>query len=155
MEFKLNWTPNADFPYPNTWLKFKAKDLDSEKLVEYRICDLPENRFEDIFDLTVNDFLANCPGYSALGIIKTRWHQPDNSTNQNTFHILTGTKNSPESVNILRRICEAAHKQKLINVCIRDGSDEICGFNILYVISKADNVKEQIKKMVGVALCSN
>lgn len=75
IEFKLNWTPNADIPYLNTWLTFKAKDIDSDNLVEYRICDLPENRFEDIFDLAVNDFFANCPGYSALGNINTRWHR--------------------------------------------------------------------------------
>lgn len=69
MEFKLNWTRNAAVPYPNTWLTFKAKDLHSDNLVEYRICDLPENRFEDFFDSMLNDFLVNEPGNSTLGIM--------------------------------------------------------------------------------------
>lgn len=67
MEFKLNWTPDPEVPYPKTWLKFKAKDVNSDDLVEYRICDLPVNRFDDLFDLMENDFLVNEPGNSALG----------------------------------------------------------------------------------------
>lgn len=67
MEFKLQWTRNPNVPYPKTWLRFKAKDLLSDNLVEYRICDLPENRFDEFFDLVENDFLVNEPGNSTLG----------------------------------------------------------------------------------------
>lgn len=69
MEFKLSWNRSCDVPYPKTWITFKAKDLDGDNVVEYRICDLPENRFEDLCDVMENDFLVNEPKSSTLGII--------------------------------------------------------------------------------------
>lgn len=67
MELNLSWTPSPDLPYPNTWLRFKARDLDGDNLVEYRICDLPKNRFDDFFNSTALDYLINEPRNSTMG----------------------------------------------------------------------------------------
>lgn len=128
MEFKLKWTPNPNMPYPNTWLPFKAKDLHSDNLVDYRICDLPENRYEDFLKVFDDDFLQ---------------HEPIHSTLDNVI------ENNPEGVEAFKIISKAAHKQKLIDVCINDRSNEICGFNILFVICKGDNADDQLRQLVG------
>lgn len=50
-------------------------------------------------------------------------------------------------------MCEAADKQKLISVCMKDGSDDICGFNVLYINCESDNINQQISGLVGLVLC--
>lgn len=67
MELNLSWTPSSNVPYPNTWLTFAAKDLDSDSLVGYRICDLPADGFDDFFNLTALDYLINEPRNSTMG----------------------------------------------------------------------------------------
>lgn len=146
MELNLSWTPSPDVPYPNTWLRFKARDLDGDNLVEYRICDLPKNRFEEFFSSTALDYLINEPRNSTMGnqCLYRYWE-----SNRNNGAFITGFIDSPESIRILKIQWGAAHKQGLISVCMKDGSDEICGFNILYVNCVEDNVTQQIEKFVG------
>lgn len=44
----LQWTRPATPLFPTVWIEFEAKESkDSDKLVKYRIQDLPENRFDD------------------------------------------------------------------------------------------------------------
>lgn len=124
MPFSLSWKPDPNVPYPQTWATFKAKDLNSDALVEYRIEDLPEDRFEELFQMKL-EFLNDEPGNSFLR-----------------------TANDPVTVANVRGICEAAHRQRLINVCFREGSDEMIGFNILFVVSKVDKFSEQLAKKV-------
>lgn len=58
----LEWRRPANIPYPNVWTTFKAKDLDSDELVEYRIQDVPEDRFDDVIQHMIDNFCRdeNC-----------------------------------------------------------------------------------------------
>lgn len=58
---KLKWTRPQTTEYPKIWKTFFAPDLNSEKIVEYRIQDLPENRFEDAIKHMVSNYLKDEP----------------------------------------------------------------------------------------------
>lgn len=124
MSVKLNWKPNPNVSFPKTWAIFKAKDLASDGLVEYRIENLPEDRFQDLFDLFI-EFLKIEPRYAVLNAV-----------------------NDPPLVRALRIFCELAYEQQLINVCFCEGSDEMIGFNIMWAVCKDDNIDQQIAKLV-------
>lgn len=56
------WKKAADVPHPITWLKFKAKDLEGDELVDYRVQDLTADRFDEVFELQINEAINNLPG---------------------------------------------------------------------------------------------
>lgn len=64
---KLIWTRPKTSEYPKVWSTFKARDLDSDELVEYRVQDLPESRFEDAINHMVENFFLDEPITQALG----------------------------------------------------------------------------------------
>lgn len=64
---KLKWTRPATVEYPKGWSTFKARDLDSDELVEYRIQDLPESRFEDAIKQMIEHYLPDEPITQVLG----------------------------------------------------------------------------------------
>lgn len=68
MSLDLSWKAKSGQNYPRVWKTFQAKDLDNETLVEYRIVDLPEDRFEEVFRNFVDDFLTSEPVCVALGM---------------------------------------------------------------------------------------
>lgn len=37
----LSWKRPDNVPFPQVWLKFQAKDINSDDLVNYRVQDLP------------------------------------------------------------------------------------------------------------------
>lgn len=48
--------------YPNVWLEFEAKESkNSDKLVKYRIQDLPEDRFDDAIKHMKEHYLVDEP----------------------------------------------------------------------------------------------
>lgn len=47
--------------YPNIWLKFSAKPKNSDKLVNYQVQDLPEDRVEDAIAFMKEIFIAGEP----------------------------------------------------------------------------------------------
>lgn len=54
--------PLDKVPYPNTWLEFTAKEsFNSDKLIKYRIQDIPENRFDDAIEHIRTHFLIDSP----------------------------------------------------------------------------------------------
>lgn len=63
----LKWTRPKTSEYPKIWLTFEAKDIDSDKLVEYRIQDLPESRFDEAIQLMTMNFCRDEPLNEALG----------------------------------------------------------------------------------------
>lgn len=67
MGLKFKWQRNANISYPKVWLTFQANDIDSDNIVEYRICDLTTDRFEETFQLMVNDYLKHEPINAHLG----------------------------------------------------------------------------------------
>lgn len=52
------WKRPEHLPYPSVWLRFKAKkSKDSDELVDYRVQDLPEERFEEALQHMIDNFL--------------------------------------------------------------------------------------------------
>lgn len=52
------WERPKNIPYPNIWHEFEARDNSSDKIIKYRIQDLPENRFQDGIEHLLN-YYAN------------------------------------------------------------------------------------------------
>lgn len=46
---QFKWKRPDSLDYPKVWHQFMARDVDSDKLVEYRIEDLVESRAEDAY----------------------------------------------------------------------------------------------------------
>jgi hypothetical protein len=110
----------ASLALPTTYYTFKAKNKESDEIVEYRVQDLPEERFEDALDLLVKHFL------------------PDEELN-----ISRGLPDSPEGVKEHRELWAEMIKKKLSIACFKnDGSSELVGVNVLVVNSKDDPEEE-------------
>ncbi|XP_037025059.1 uncharacterized protein LOC119066601 [Bradysia coprophila] len=103
----------ASVPYPNVWLTFEAPD-DNGDLVQYRIQDLPEDRFEDAVKHMQANFLLD------ESLCRARNMANDEQT------VIDFT-------NIWR---ETIRDYKLSLVCFEEGSDDIVGMNVLYVEEK-------------------
>lgn len=63
----MKWKRSNSVEYPKVWHRFKARDLNSDKLVEYRIEDLTEDRAEDAYQHMRDNYLAGEPVTVALG----------------------------------------------------------------------------------------
>lgn len=65
----LQWSRPFDIvPYPNVWLEFKAKESKtSDKMVKYRIQDLPVDRFDDAIQHMRENFLEDEPLSKSIG----------------------------------------------------------------------------------------
>lgn len=64
---KLKWKRPESTDFPKVWYSFKAKDLDSDTLVDYRIEDLAESRKEEALKLFVEHFCKEEPICNACG----------------------------------------------------------------------------------------
>lgn len=65
------WKRPESSEYPKIWHTFKARDIDSNDLVEYRIQDLPESRFAEAIKMMSTAFCRDEPitgAYGALNI---------------------------------------------------------------------------------------
>lgn len=122
-------------PYPNVWCTFEAPD-DHGDLVQYRIQDLPEDRFEDGIEHMRANFLLDEPLCRARDMV-----------------------NDERSVIDYTAIWrEVIFDEKLSLVCFQDGSDDIVGMNVLYIYKKedlADFSKVQYTKFILENQCSN
>lgn len=59
---------DANVPYPKIWLEFEAKETKgSDKLVKYRIQDLPEDRFDDAIEHMKVNYLPDEPLSRSVG----------------------------------------------------------------------------------------
>lgn len=63
----MKWKRPNTIEYPKVWSRFEARDLNSDKLVEYRIEDLTEDRAEDAYQHMRDNYLAGEPVTVALG----------------------------------------------------------------------------------------
>lgn len=66
----LEWKRSQSLEFPKVWHTFKARDLDSDELVEYRIQDIPESRISDVLDHMCKNYIADEPVSQALGTIQ-------------------------------------------------------------------------------------
>lgn len=65
----LKWKRPESLEYPKVWHTFKARDLDSDKLVEYQIQDLPLERVDEIFDFMFKNYIVDEPIGQVLGMV--------------------------------------------------------------------------------------
>lgn len=108
------WKRPDHIEYPKVWLTFQAKDLNSDNLVEYRIQDVPENRFEDVIKHKT-EFLKFSPIYTEE------------------------FDENGEALNELLDFWRLKLKSRMSLACFKENSDEILGVNILYVLQKGEN----------------
>lgn len=67
MALSLKWKRPETLDYPKVWYTFKARDLDSDELVEYRIQDLPLDRADDALEHMIANFVHDEPIGQVLG----------------------------------------------------------------------------------------
>lgn len=60
-EIKFNWIRPTSVEYPKIWHTFKARDVDNDELVEYRIQDLPQSRAEDAYKHMYEGYIQDQP----------------------------------------------------------------------------------------------
>lgn len=111
----FNWSRPTNIPYPKVWLKFKAKDVLTDVLVEYTVEDLPEERFDEAIEIMAEGFLADVP------LVK-----------------LKNGANDTEYVDDVTRIWKGIVQQKMCHVCFKESSQEIVGLKMNYLSSKDD-----------------
>lgn len=108
--------------FPHTYYTFKAKDKNSDDVIEYRVQDLPEEYYEEAIDFMVKYFL------------------PDE-----TFCSSRNLSNNPNAVEAFCSFWYDSLKHKLSIACFRnDGSEELVGANVLIVSSKDDPEDEDM-----------
>lgn len=56
-------------PYPNIWHRFKARDCDSDEIVNYYIQDVPEDRFDDAIEQMVHSYCYEEPTNASKSLI--------------------------------------------------------------------------------------
>lgn len=110
------WRRPANLEHPQIWHTFKAKDIDSDKLVEYRVQDLPFDRYRDAIDHISGDFLKDEP-----------------------FCLSKDILGNADSLEDIRRLWRKLLAQNTVLVCFKEGSDEIAGLNMVGVVVKDDS----------------
>lgn len=112
-----SWCRPEDVEFPQTYSRFQALDCDSEhELVEYRIEDLQEGKFEDAVAIIRDKHLIDEPMKSSKGVRDC------------PISVLEMTENL---WNMLR--------QNISLVCYKAGSDEIVAVNILGVMTENES----------------
>lgn len=109
------WIRPKNVPYPSVWLTFKAKDLNSDDLVEYRVQDLTEEYFGEAFINLKNFFMKD----EAMNNSIKLWQDQ-------------------ESIEFLHDLWGDIVKQRLSLVCFRENSNELVGCNMLYLAYEAE-----------------
>lgn len=106
----------ANLSFPSVYRKFRARDSRSEEIIEYRIQDLPEERYEEAVDFMVKYFLSD-----------------ETFCSSRSIHKKTG------GVEAFRRFWKKSLREKISIGCFRDdGSEELVGANIFLVHSRND-----------------
>lgn len=65
----LNWKRPETVEYPKIWHTFKARDLESDELVEYRIQDLPLDKMDEAFEHMQSNYIQDEPIGQVLGTV--------------------------------------------------------------------------------------
>lgn len=67
----LHWKRPERLEYPKVWHTFKARDLNSDNLVEYRIQDLPLEKADEAYEHMFSNYVQDEPIGQVLGISLT------------------------------------------------------------------------------------
>lgn len=125
----LTWERPETAEYPKIWYTFKARDLNSDDLVEYRIQDLPLERVGDLYEHLNATFIPDEPATQAFGY-----------------------QNDPHIQDDYKRLWEPLVEQRTVLVCFKEGSDEIVGTNVVYIVTAKDNFFKDSRKEVSFLL---
>ncbi|XP_058839944.1 uncharacterized protein LOC131695448 [Topomyia yanbarensis] len=104
------WTRPTNSAFPSVWHTFRAKDVDSDQLITYRVQDLTEDRFEDMVQHFLDNFIEEEPICVSKGVAK------DATARE-------------AAIKLWRKVL----REKMTLVCYKEGSDEIIGANIVTV----------------------
>lgn len=63
----FRWKRPESSEYPKIWQTFKAKDINSDEMVEYQIKDLPESRYDEAIEMIVKYSCRDEPLCEAFG----------------------------------------------------------------------------------------
>lgn len=111
----MKWVRPTSVPYPKIWHRFWARDVTvlgntSDQLVEYRVEDLTEDRYEDVLRHFTQHFIEDEPLAAHRGV-----------------------PTDADAMEDQREFWRSCFNQKVTVVCYKDGSDEIVGANLLQV----------------------
>lgn len=120
----LSWKRPDSVQFPQVWLKFQAKDLNSDELVNYRVQDLPLERYEDAIDHMCTHFIVDEPTSKSIGL-----------------------SNDEHSVIETRTLYKAILNQNIALACFKERSDEIVGLNMVAITLKEE---QKDKYVVGI-----
>lgn len=122
----LKWKRPESVEFPKVWHTFKARDIDTDNSVEYRIQDLPLDRVDDYFKHLLDVYIPGEPVGQALG-----------------------GENDPFIYEDYKRLWEPVIAQRMALVCFKEGSDEIVGASVLYINTIEDNFVTEMTKVVS------
>ncbi|XP_058822547.1 uncharacterized protein LOC131684046 [Topomyia yanbarensis] len=106
----MGWTRPEEPAFPTVWYTFQAKDVDSDQLVTYRVEDLTEDRYDDMINHFMENFLDDEP-------------------------LCQNKQLSQDELSLAEIIgfWQWCFNEKTTIVCYKEGSDEIVGANLLHV----------------------
>lgn len=111
----LAWKRPESEDFPKVWHTFKVRDIHSDKLIEYKIQDLPQDRVGDFYQHLIESFVPDEPVGQAHGY-----------------------QNDPLVFEDYRRFWAPIIAQRTALVCFKAGSEEIVGGNLVYISSRGD-----------------
>ncbi|XP_055523113.1 uncharacterized protein LOC129717276 [Wyeomyia smithii] len=124
----MEWIRPEQPVIPQTWQTFKARDVDSDRLITYRVEDLTEDCFDDAIQHYMENFLDDEPLSQSKRISEAE-----------------------ESVAEVKNFWRWCLDRKMTIVCYKEGSREIIGTNLLHVkgshksldlVMKSDRIKD-------------
>lgn len=109
------WLRPSTVRFPVQYHKFVTVDCDTNKLVEYRVEDIPESRFDEACRFMVRHFVPFEPKLVARN-----------------------GQNDPSVLEDYYNLYMHAIRQKVSVACFKRGSNELVGVNILEVLGRND-----------------
>lgn len=109
------WKRPSELGFPIRYKKFVTGNKECNKLLEYRIEDIPENRYEEACEFMVKYFVPHDPRI-----------------------VIKNGQNDPDLLDDHYRFFMRAIQQKMSIACFKRGSDDFVGVNILEVFGKND-----------------
>lgn len=116
-----NFQRPENLSFPQVYYTFKAKDCDSDEIVNYIVQDLPEDRADEAVELMVKHFLPDETLCTANGLLQ-----------------------HPEAVEEFKFFWHEMTKLKFSLVCFREGHEDIVAVNFIIIDSK-DDPKEDVQ----------
>lgn len=131
-------------PYPNIWAEFSGKDSrKSDKIVKYRIQDLPEDRFEDAVDHLTKFYLPDETVSKAVGKMNNEQDSSDEKRNSRFVPSAGGLENK-DFVEDFHRFWREILQQKMSLLCLREESNEIVALNVIFIATKGDTLIDSV-----------